>query len=305
MRSVSFLSVAAVRVTVMLSYEHEVLVELFRDRPALAAELLTGPLGVSVPAFEQARVSAADLTDLAPTEYRADAVVTLMVGDTPVLGVVVEAQLSDDGRKRWAWPPYVANLYARLKCPVELLVVSPDPAAAAWCSTPIAVNGSGFVLTPQVLGPAEVPVVTNPELARRQPQLAVLSAVAHGEQSGQQGVFDALLAALEVVDHDHATRYADYVLTALPVAFRSYLEAFMNTTTHPYQSDFARRYYDAGEAKGEARGEARAVLAVLDARGIEVPDPVREDITSCTDLDQLDTWIRRAVTANKVQDLFD
>src|SRR5262249_37333537 len=69
-------------------------------------------------------------------------------------------------------------------------------AAAAWCSTPIAVNGSGFVLTPQVLGPAEVPVVTNPELARHQPQLAVLSAAAHGERSGRQGVFEALLAAL-------------------------------------------------------------------------------------------------------------
>jgi hypothetical protein len=54
-----------------------------------------------------------------------------------------------------------------------------------------------------------------------------------------------------------------------------------------------------------ARGEARAVLAALDARGIEVPDPVREDILGCTDLNQLDTWIRYAVTASKVQDLFD
>jgi hypothetical protein len=103
------------------------------------------------------------------------------------------------------------------------------------------------------------------------------------------------------------------VFAALPKAVRGHLEAFMTTTTHRYQSDFARRYYDAGEAKGmaegeakgKAEGEARAVLAFLDARGIEVPDPVREDITGCTDLDQLDTWIRRAVTANKVQDLFD
>ena len=75
----------------------------------------------------------------------------------------------------------------------------------------------------------------------------------------------------------------------------------MTTATHRYQSDFARRWY----AEGEAKGEARAVLAVLDARGIEVPDPVREDITNCTDLDQLDTWIHRAATANKVQELFD
>jgi hypothetical protein len=317
MRSVSFVSVGTVRVTIMPSYEHEVLVEMFRDQPALAAELLTDQFGVSVPVFEQARISAADLTDLAPTEYRADAVVTLTVGDRPVLGVVVEVQLSDDGHKRWAWPPYVANLYARLKCPVELLVVSPDPAAAAWCRTPIAVNGSGFVLTPQVFGRAEVPVVTDPELARRQPELAVLSAMAHGERSGQQGVFEALLAALEVVDHSHAKMYADFVLMALPAAVRGYLEVFMTTMAYRYQSDFARRYYAEGEAKGEAKGkaegeakgkvegEARAVLAVLDARGIEVSDPVREDITSCTDLDQLDIWIRRAATADKVQDLFD
>jgi len=83
----------------------------------------------------------------------------------------------------------------------------------------------------------------------------------------------------------------------------------MITTPHRYQSDFARRYFDQGEAsgaaKGEARGEARAVLAFLDARGIEVPDDVREEIASCSDLDQLDTWIRRAATASKVQELFE
>jgi hypothetical protein len=107
------------------------------------------------------------------------------------------------------------------------------------------------------------------------------------------------------------------VLKALPAAIRTHREGVMATTTHRYQSDFARRYYAEGEAKGKAEGiaegetkgkaegEARAVLAFLDARGIEVPDPVRKDITSCTDLDQLDTWIRRAATANKVQELFD
>ena len=145
--------------------------------------------------------------------------------------------------------------------------------------------------------------------------------MAHGDRPGGQRVFHALLAALEVVDHDHAKLYADLVLTALPAAVRAYLEGYMATTTHRYQSDFARRYYAEGEAKGmaegkaegkaegraegKAEGEARAVLAVLDARGIEMPDSVREDIAGCTDLDQLDTWIRRAATANKVQELFD
>lgn len=77
----------------------------------------------------------------------------------------------------------------------------------------------------------------------------------------------------------------------------------MTTTGHRYQSDFARRYFSEGEALGEARGEANAVLAVLDARGIDVSDRIRAAIASCTDLDRLALWIRRAATANKIEDV--
>jgi len=80
---------------------------------------------------------------------------------------------------------------------------------------------------------------------------------------------------------------------------------------HRYQSDFARRYFAQGEAQGKAEGraegkaegEARAVLAVLDARGVEVPERVRADIADCTDLVQLRSWIRLAATASKIEDL--
>jgi hypothetical protein len=58
-----------------------------------------------------------------------------------------------------------------------------------------------------------------------------------------------------------------------------------------------------GEALGEARGEAHAVLTVFDARGVPVPDAVREQILACTDLTQLDTWLRRAVTAASAEDV--
>jgi hypothetical protein len=57
------------------------------------------------------------------------------------------------------------------------------------------------------------------------------------------------------------------------------------------------------KAEGKAKGEARAVLAVLNARGVEVPENVRADITNCTDLDQLGTWIHLAATADKIADL--
>lgn len=44
---------------------------------------------------------------------------------------------------------------------------------------------------------------------------------------------------------------------------------------------------------------------LLAARGIEVPDDARTRITECTDLDQLDGWVRRAATATSITDLFD
>jgi len=58
-----------------------------------------------------------------------------------------------------------------------------------------------------------------------------------------------------------------------------------------------------GKAEGEAEGEARALLAILDARHVQVPDDIRADITACTDIAQLEAWIRRAATADKIQDV--
>lgn len=79
----------------------------------------------------------------------------------------------------------------------------------------------------------------------------------------------------------------------------------MTTGTYEYKSDFARRYYGQGHEEGRAEGEARALLGFLEARGIGVPDDARERIMRCTDLDQLETWVRRAVTVSTVEDLFD
>ena len=71
----------------------------------------------------------------------------------------------------------------------------------------------------------------------------------------------------------------------------------MTTATHRYESDFARRYF--------SQGEAKALLAILDARKIHVPDDIRTDIATCTDVAQLEAWIRRAATADKIQDVLD
>jgi hypothetical protein len=58
-----------------------------------------------------------------------------------------------------------------------------------------------------------------------------------------------------------------------------------------------------GQAKGLARGRAEGVLRILAARGVAVGEEDRQRILSCTDLDMLDRWIDRAVSATSLSDL--
>jgi hypothetical protein len=285
----------------MLSTTHESLALLFRNRPMLAVELLRDALGVAVPRFRAARVAAADFTELAPTEYRADVVVELSVGAAPVLAVVVEIQRDREHDKRYTWPVYLATLRERSRCPAVLLVVCPDDAIAAWCGAAIELGHPNWVLTPLVLGPRAVPIVRDAAAAARAPELAVLSALAHGGSANGSVVFEAMLPALAQLDDERARLYLDVALAALPAAARAAMEALMAKGTYEYQSDFARRYV----AEGEAKGKAEAVLAVLAARGLAIPDAVRARVMACADDGVLDAWIRRAVVVASSDAIFE
>jgi hypothetical protein len=110
--------------------------------------------------------------------------VVLLLKGKPVLAIVVEVQLSRDEDKRASWPLYLTSLRSRVKCPTVLLVVAPDAAVARWCAKPIELGHPGFRLQPLVAGPEAIPVVVEPEEAERDPELAVLSALAHGWEGG-------------------------------------------------------------------------------------------------------------------------
>jgi type IV secretory pathway VirD2 relaxase len=64
-----------------------------------------------------------------------------------------------------------------------------------------------------------------------------------------------------------------------------------------YKSDFARHY--------KAEGRAEMILAVLGARAVLIPDEVRVRLAECTDLEQLETWGRRAAMADSIEDVFN
>ncbi len=68
---------------------------------------------------------------------------------------------------------------------------------------------------------------------------------------------------------------------------------------YEYQSDFAKKYVAQGRAEGRTEEAARAVLTVLRARGLAVPDAVRERILSQKDSEHLERWLEKAaVTAS-------
>lgn len=239
---------------------------------------------------------------------------TFTVGKKPRFAMIIEVQLSADDRKRFSWPAYVGTLYGRLKCPVLLVVSCLDAKVADWCGKPVVITDPNFfTMTPAVFGPRQIPVVTDVALAERAPELAVLSVVTHRDQPDPLPMFNAFLAGLGKVKEDRADLYYDFALTFLPEGACALLEELVTTTGYRYQSDFARRYFSAGKTEGKAEGkaegktegEARTLLMVLEARSIAVPDEVRARIIDCTDVDQLDTWARRAATANKIGDLFD
>lgn len=292
----------------MVGFPHEFFLELFRERPVLVAELLHLSFKFDVPVFDRVQASPNDLTDLDPAEYRADSVVTLYRGDTPVLGIIVESQTTYDPEKLRTWPAYAATLHRRLGCLVMLVVICPDPAVADRYDQPIRF-GIEALLVPWVLRMGRVPVVDDPDRARDNPQLAVLSAAAHGTHPNRERIFQAMRPALELVAEGNTKLYADVVLSMVPEDFRAYVEAILATRTYEYQSDFARRYYAEGEAEGEARGlaegRAEALLTYLAMRRVAVPGDAHARITGCTDLERLDTWLRRAFAAESITSVYD
>jgi len=60
-----------------------------------------------------------------------------------------------------------------------------------------------------------------------------------------------------------------------------------------------------GEKKGEMKGAAGALLTVLSARRLRLTRVQRSRIVGCADPKRLRTWLKRAVTAESVDDVLD
>lgn len=206
----------------MASYLHELLLLLFRNRSEAAADLLR-ELDVEIPEYDDVRTESSDLSDLRPAEYRADLVLFLMRESRRMLGVIVEVQLRRDENKPYSWPAYIANLRARHRCPVCLLVITMEDSVARWAGKPIEL-GPGTCCTPLVLGPFNTPVVTSLDEAERNVELAVLSAVEHEKNTDAQlatHIESAAIVAVAGIDAERSEMYSDLIFELLKRAMRN------------------------------------------------------------------------------------
>jgi hypothetical protein len=224
------------------------------------------------------------------------------------LVVIVEVQRGTHPDKRYSWPAYVALLRARFRCEVRLLVVATKRHVARWCARPIDIGG-GAVFTPTVLGPNLIPVVTDRDQAGATPELAVLSAMAHGRGDHYRAVAIGIagLSAVERLESERGMLYLDLILTALSETARKAIEA-MIPQGYKWQSDFAQKHRAEGrlegKAEGKAEGRAEAVVSFLEARGVAMTSAERNRILGCADLETLERWIRRAAVVASAHELF-
>ena len=171
---------------------------------------------------------------------------------------------------------------------------------ARWCAQPIDLGRGRCLLHPWVLGPADIPVITDLETARLAPELAVLSVAAHAHEPGAEHIALAALAAARTLDSDRSILYPDFVFALLGAVARSALEKLMAIPNYEFQSDFARGYF----AEGKSVGKAETLLKLLQLRGFLVSEAQQQAVLACRDVDQLDAWVARVLTARDLDEVF-
>jgi hypothetical protein len=298
---------------------HDAVKQLFHHQPALAAQILRecADLEDEVPGGLAARVEPANFNDRPSTDFDADTVVVDGPAREPVHGTIVEAQQNMNEAKLKQLPRYAAALWLLLRRRVDVLMICPDDQVAAWYGRLIPTSLPGYTFRPVVIGPAQVPSITDPRDVAASPGLGVLSVAMHGRE---RGVARAFVDGLTFMTAKEGPTYYENAYSMSVTAIRELLEELVSSTAWPVYSPFAKEHFGRGKAEGKAEGiaegkaegiaegkaegEAEAILLVLRARGLHISTDEHHRITTCTDIEQLKTWITRAATITTTSELF-
>ncbi len=283
----------------MPSLEHNGLVDLFRENPSLAPHFLATLFHLDLPPYTSVAVVESSLDQLIPVEFRADLVLEVRDAENAlVLAIVLEVQRDKDPDKKYSWPVYLAATRAKKRCPTCVLVIATDTAVAAWASEAIDL-GLGQAIAPLVLGPSVVPEITDPARAEEETELAILSAVVHGNGPNGLAVVQAVFGALLEIgrfDPEHAAVYFQIVYNVLREPLRRALEVLSMERQSEGKAvfpPFAQKLIE----RGKLEGKHDALLRLLARAGIELTEADRASILACTDPETLDRWLENVLGA--------
>ncbi|MFI0039698.1 hypothetical protein ACH4NS_29945 [Streptomyces mutabilis] len=295
----------------MVSSSHEALHWVFQKDPALLTRAFQSVLRVPFPEPRDFAVLNTDVTEIEPVERRVD---TLMRVDTDegTYLLIVEAQGKQDEGKRGSWPYYLSYLYAKYGWEPVLVVITQNSATARWAAQPIRRGLPGWhsmTVRPLVIGPDNVPVIASEREAERDIPPAVLSAMTHGRGAKAAAILEPLAFALRTVDAESAAVFGQLIESCLADSrAKEIWRDLMSEIRYFFNNPVAEKVREEGRVEGreEGRVEDRAemTLRILEWRDVPVTDAVRERVLACSDLNQLEAWARRAMTAERAEDLF-
>ncbi|MFE6894150.1 hypothetical protein [Streptomyces sp. NPDC057694] len=296
----------------MVTASHEASHRIFQERPEILAPVF-GLLGVPIPAKAKVEVLTPDLTEVRPIERRVDSLLRIEPSEGASFLLAVEAQSKRDDRKGDSWPYYIAYLRTKYRLPVLLLVICRDRPTAAWAAGPFICGVDGWTAQtthPLVLGPDNVPVITDASVAARDLAMATFSALTHAHSRDVPAILDALARALRATDDKTAQYYIELLDIGLgdTSAGATWRETMSVITYFPGRGSFREEAYLEGKAEGKVEGEVaglvEAVARVLDRRGVALTDAQRERILACAELDVLHQWLDLAVCVTDADALF-
>ncbi|MFI0741930.1 hypothetical protein ACH4PU_28250 [Streptomyces sp. NPDC021100] len=300
----------------MVTPQHEASHRIFLEQPPLLAPVFR-LLGVRMPPERSVEVLSPDLTEIRPLERRVDSLLRVEPSDgSGTFLVAIESQGRKDADKVLSWAYYLAFLKAKYTCPVLLLVSCQDKATADWAAGPFHLGPESWrslSVRPLVLGPGNVPKILDAEAAARDLTLATFSAMTHARDPEIPDILKALASALGSADRAVAPYYVELLDVALgdTKARETWRKLMAIRTYFPGRGTIIEETLQEGMARGRAeeraeRTQERAemVLRMLEVRGITVPSEVRERVIGCSDLEVLGTWVDRACTVSRAEEIF-
>ena len=281
-----------------LTVTHEAPLELIKQHPALAVDLLRAVTGMPLRAGLDVRLASTSLNTVTPVQYSADSVVVVSDPNTgeALAAVIVEPQGRDERTKKFSWPVYIANARKEIGCESAfLIVVCPDAVEAEGCRAMIPLGHPGLELWPIVIDPRHAPSGEDAG-----PYMLLFLACLPALDMENPAVARRVLTAIRDTGASYAERktLSTIILVRASEVARRLLEGMMETME--WKSDFIEGY----EERGRVATKRKDVLKVLDVRRLSPTESQRAQVEASTDLAQLDQWFERSLTAATAADVF-